>query len=843
MTTKSEKEPLSPLSTERLRPTCDPSKFSFKTTEELDEVDGLIGQERAVDAIRFGTEIQRKGFNLFVLGSPGLGKHTAVTQHLEQKAKNDPRPEDWVYVNNFEVSHKPNAIKLPAHRGAVLQKNMASAIDNLKGAIPALFESEDYRNRRKAIDETMEGSHKASLEALSEKAKAEGIALMQTQQGLGMAPIKDGEIMPPEAFNALPDAEKKRIQEAISALQKELAEIMADLPRLNQARREKIRDYNRELASVAVTQALRNVKQAFWDNDEVKAYLEAVKKDLVDHIELFVPKGAPEQPQVPGMPQPPDPATVDEVRFRRYEVNIVTGDSANQSDDTDGKSNQAAGSSDPTAGGSNPGAGSTGAPVIYEDYPTLGNLVGRIEHRAQMGALMTDFTLIKPGAIHRANGGYLLLEARKLLTEPYAWDALKRALRSSCIKIEAPGAASNPMTTTTLEPEPIPLDVKVVLFGDRQLYYQLAALDPDFNDLFKVAADFEEVLEREDDVDQLYARLLGSVAKREDIRPLDPGAVARVIDRSARLSGSSDKLSVRMGPVVDLIREADFWAAEAGDDLLQADHVERALTEQDRRLSRVRERSYETITEDTILIDTDGAKVGQINGLSVLQLGGFSFGKPTRITARVGVGNGCVVDIEREVELGGPLHTKGVLILSGFLSARFAQNHPMSLAATLVFEQSYGGVDGDSASSTELYALLSALADAPIKQSFAVTGSVNQIGQIQAIGGVNEKIEGFFEICEHRGLTGDQGVLIPPANVRNLMLNQKVVDAANDGRFHIHAVDHIDQGIELLTGVHAGERGADGAFPEGSINAKVEARIRGFAEARRDFGAGTAALV
>ncbi|MGI9452150.1 MAG: Lon protease family protein [Geminicoccaceae bacterium] len=828
MTTKIEKEPLSPLSTERLRPTCDPLKFSFKTTEELDQVDGLIGQERAVDAIRFGTEIQRKGFNLFVLGSPGLGKHTAVTQHLEQKAKNEPRPEDWVYVNNFEVSHKPDAIKLPAHRGAVLQKNMASAIDNLKGAIPALFESEDYRNRRKAIDETMEGSHKATLEALSEKAKAQGIALMQTQQGLGMAPIKDGEIMPPEAFNALSDDEKKRIQEAISGLRKELAEIMADLPRLNQERRERIRDYNRELASVAVTQALRDVKQTFWDNDEVKAYLEAVKKDLVDHIELFVPKGAPEQPQVPGMPPPPDPAAVDEVRFRRYEVNIVTGDSADQSDADDDESNPAAGSSNPTAGGS-------GAPVIYEDYPTLGNLVGRIEHRAQMGALMTDFTLIKPGAIHRANGGYLLLEARKLLSEPYAWDALKRALRSNCIKIEAPGAASNPMTTTTLEPEPIPLDVKVVLFGDRQLYYQLAALDPDFNDLFKVAADFEEVLEREDDVDQLYARLLGSVAKREEIRPLDPSAVARVIDRSARLSGSSDKLSVRMGPVVDLIREADFWAAEAGDEVLQSDHIERALTEQDRRLSRVRERSYETITEDTILIDTDGAKVGQINGLSVLQLGGFSFGKPTRITARVGVGNGRVVDIEREVELGGPLHTKGVLILSGFLSARFAQNYPMSLAATLVFEQSYGGVDGDSASSTELYALLSALADVPIKQSFAVTGSVNQLGEIQAIGGVNEKIEGFFEICEHRGLTGDQSVLIPPANVRNLMLSQKVVDAANEGKFHIYAVDRIDQGIELLTGMPAGERGADGRFPEGSINARVEERIRGFAEARRRY--------
>ncbi len=822
---KSNPSTLSPLAIDRLRPLCDPAEFDFETTADLDAVDGLIGQERAVEAIRFGTEIQRKGFNLFVLGSPGLGKHVAVTQHLEQKAKAEPLPADWVYVNNFEVSHKPNAIRLPSCRGVILQKGMARAIDTLKGAIPALFESEDYRNRRKAIDEAMEGSHKAKLEALSEKAKEAGIALVQSQQGLGMAPIKDGEVMAPEVFNALPDDEKKRIQETISALQKDLAAIMEDLPRLNQARREEIRNYNRDLAAVAVGQALRDVGQAFWDHEEVKAYLDAVKKDLIDHIELFVPKGAPEQPQIPGMPPAPDMAAVDEARFRHYEVNIVIGDGAEppESDDSNGET---------------PRAGSAGSPVIYEDYPTLGNLVGRIEHRAQMGALMTDFTLIKPGAIHRANGGYLLLEARKLLGEAYAWDALKRALRNSCIKIEAPGAAANPMTTTSLEPEPIPLDVKVVLFGDRQLYYQLAALDPDFNDLFKVAADFEEVLPREREADLLYARLLGSVAKREDIRPLDRTAVARVIDHSARLSGSSDKLSVRMGPVIDLIREADFWAAEKDQDVLSTDHIEQALEQQERRVSRVRERSYETITDETILIDTDGADVGQINGLSVLQLGGFSFGKPTRISARVGVGNGRVVDIEREVELGGPLHTKGVLILSGFLAARFAQDIPMSLAATLVFEQSYGGVDGDSASSTELYALLSALADVPIKQSLAVTGSVNQHGDIQAIGGVNEKIEGFFEICEHRGLTGEQGVLIPPANVRNLMLSPKVVSAAKEGKFHIYAVPSIDQGIELLTGMPAGSRDAEGRFPEGSINHRVEQRLKGFAEARRNFNGG-----
>ncbi|MGI9490728.1 MAG: Lon protease family protein, partial [Geminicoccaceae bacterium] len=768
MTSDTPAEPLTHLPPEQLRPACSPEKFAFETTAELEDVDGLIGQERAVEAIRFGTKIKRQGFNLFVLGSSGLGKHAAVSRHLEERAAGEPKAVDWVYVNNFEVSHKPQALQLPSGRGVALRNGMAATIDQLKGAIPALFESDDYRNRRRAIDEAMEGVHKQALEALSQEAKTAGIALVQNQQGLGMAPMQNGEVMPAEAFNALSDDEKKRLQETIGALQKKLAEIMENLPKLNQERRDKVREVNRELAAVAVLQALRDVKQAFWGTEPVLAYLEAVRKDLIEHIEMFVPSGAPEAPAAAGVPQAAQPE--DDGRFRRYEVNILTGDGA-------------------AAEGDEPQvepAGATGSPVVYEDYPTLGNLVGRIEHRSQMGALMTDFTLIKPGALHRANGGYLLLEARKLLTEPYAWDALKRALRSACIKIEAPGAAASPMTTTTLEPAPVPLDMKVVLFGDRGLYYQLAAADPDFSDLFKVAADFEEVLERdeasgrdgassrEEDADLLYARLLGSVARRQDIRPLDATAVARVIDQSARLSGSSDKLSVRMSPIVDLIREADFWAEEAGDDVLSAGHIQKALEQQDRRLSRIRERAYETITDDTVLIDTDGAKVGQINGLSVLQLGGFSFGKPTRITARVGMGNGKVLDIEREVELGGPLHTKGVLILSGFLAARFGQNYPLSLAATLVFEQSYGGVDGDSASSTELYALLSALADVPIKQGLAVTGSVNQYGEIQAIGGVNEKIEGFFEICRERGLTGDQGVLIPPANVKNLMLKPEV---------------------------------------------------------------------
>jgi lon-related putative ATP-dependent protease len=481
-------------------------------------------------------------------------------------------------------------------------------------------------------------------------------------------------------------------------------------------------------------------------------------------------------------------------------------------------------------------SGATGAPVIYEDHPTAQNLVGRIEHMAQMGALITDFNLIKAGALHRANGGYLILEARKVLLQPFAWEELKRALSSEEIRVEVLGQTLSLISTVSLEPEPIPLDVKVVLLGERLLYYTLSQLDPDFAELFKVAADFEDQMDRTSENHLLYARMIATMVRQEGLRPFDRQAVARVIEQSARIAGDAERLSTHVQSIADLLREADYWAGEAQRGVVSAADVQRAIDAQIYRSDRVRERLQEEIQRGTILIDSQGAKVGQVNGLSVITLGQFAFGRPSRITARVRLGRGEVVDIEREVALGGPIHSKGVLILSSYLGARYAMDRPLSLSASLVFEQSYSGVEGDSASSAELYALLSALADLPIKQGLAVTGSVNQYGQVQAIGGVNEKIEGFFDVCRAQGLTGEQGVLIPASNVKHLMLRPDVVAAVAAGQFRVYAVETIDQGIEVLTGVPAGERDAQGEFPAGSVNQRVEARLIALSEKRLAFG-------
>ncbi len=481
-----------------------------------------------------------------------------------------------------------------------------------------------------------------------------------------------------------------------------------------------------------------------------------------------------------------------------------------------------------------------GAPVVYEDNPTYQNLIGRLEHQAQMGALLTDFTLIKPGALHRANGGYLIIDADKLLLQPQAWEGLKRALKSRRLSIESLGQQLGLISTVSLDPEPIPLSVRVALIGDARLYYLLLALDPEFAELFKVAADFDGQMPRDAEHQERYARLIATVAQREKLHPFDRSAVERIMDHSTRAVGDAERLSARMREVRDLMLEADYWAAEAEHQVVTAGDVQQAIEAQIHRSDRLRERVHESILRRITLIDTEDAVVGQVNGLSVLGLGNVAFGQPSRITARVTLGKGQVVDIEREVDLGGPLHSKGVMILTGFLQGRYAQDKPLSLSASLVFEQSYGGVDGDSASSAELYTLLSAISGVPLKQSLAVTGSVNQRGEVQAIGGVNEKIEGFYDICAARGLTGEQGVMIPVSNVQHLMLRPDVVQAVAEERFHIYAVAHVDQGIELLTGVAAGEPDEEGRYPEGTINAFVEARLAAMAEKARAYARGAA---
>jgi lon-related putative ATP-dependent protease len=540
---------------------------------------------------------------------------------------------------------------------------------------------------------------------------------------------------------------------------------------------------------------------------EVVDHLNQVQEDVVENAEDFLPSADNGQQQrmmeaMTGQRHP---------ELSRYKVNVLIDNS-----DTEG------------------------APVVYEDNPTYQNLIGRVEHRAQMGALTTDFSLIKPGALHRANGGYLILDVRKVLTQPYAWEGLKRVLRSEEIKIESLGQQLSLISTVSLEPEAIPLDVKVALFGDRLLYYLLHQLDPDFADLFKVAADFSEQMDRDPENQKLYAQLIATLIEREELPDFDRAAVGRVIERSARMVGDAEKMTAHMRALTDLLSEAAYWMKQNGRDVVSEADVQEAIDQQIHRVDRVRERIQENILRDTLLIDTEGAEVGQINGLAVLALGDYMFGRPNRITARVRLGKGQVVDIEREVDLGGPLHSKGVMILTGFLSGRYARSNPLSLSASLVFEQSYGGVDGDSASSAELYTLLSAISEIPIKQSFAVTGSVNQHGRIQAIGGVNEKIEGFYDICEARGLTGDQGVLIPASNMKHLMLRRDIVEAVEENRFHIYAVETVDQGIEILTGKPAGEPDAEGEYPEDSVNGRVLNRLQMMAERLQEFEATSA---
>ena len=786
-----------PLSVSELRRVVDPAGLGFKSTSELEPIIGLIGQDRALKAIEFGASMNSHDFNIFVLGPAAAGKSTAVKAYLKKKNLEPAPVYDWIYVNNFADFNRPQAIRLPCGRAQTLAKDMVDVIDELRQTVPTAFESDDYQSRRRQIDDGFRAGQEEAFEALNQKAQEQNIAILRTPNGIAMAPMHDGKVVKPEVFSGLPEEMRKSVEAKISALQAELATILETVPKSDKERRERLADLNSEVADIAVRDALKEIRDKYSDIEEVTGFLEAAGHDLVRNVALFLPQ--PEEAEQV-VRQPVDVSR--DPRFRRYMINVVV---ANGAPDVCER------------------------PIVEELNPTFGNLVGRIEHIAQMGALVTDFLLIKSGALHRANGGYLLCDARKLLLSPFAWEALKRAIKAHELKVEPPSETAGIMSTQTLDPEPIPLDVKVVLFGDRQLYYMLAANDPDFDRLFKVQADFDDTIERSSDNHDAYGRLIASIVARHSLKHADAVAVARLIEEGSRLADDRDKLSIEIGRIADIVREADFWAGEAGRaEITQAD-VDRAIDERTQRADRMRDRAQESIVREIVLIGTEGSKVGQINGLSVLQLGNFAFGRPTRITARVRLGQGRVTDIEREVKLGGPLHSKGVMILWGFLAGRFAQDIPLALAASLVFEQSYGGVDGDSASSTELYALLSALSEVPIEQGLAVTGSVNQWGEVQAIGGVNEKIEGFFDVCNTRGLTGNQGVLIPEANVQHMMLRPDIVAACERGDFRVHSVAHIDQGIEILTGVTAGERGTDGRFPPGTLYRKVEDRLAEFA--------------
>lgn len=795
---------------------CDPEHFKFETTQDLEQQTDIVGQPRAAEAIRFGTKIHRQGFNIFAFGQPGTGKRSLIYQYLEQHAPTENPPNDWCYVYNFEDPAKPRALCLPTGRGRNLREAMEQLVEEIPHALSTQFESNEYQQQRQQLEQDYAQLREEKDEAVKENARKRGLAAVTTAQGLFWVPgDEEGNPLPPDQVS--PEQDEKLKAEA-EKLKREVSPIVQDASRIEREKLRKLKDLNHQAAAEAVEPLIQELRETYQDLPKVLDYLQAVKDDVVDNSQDLLKLARQEEQEQPqGMQKvaqmlggrPRGQTGNSKVLLRRYQVNLIINNDK-----------------------------SAGAPLVHEDHPTYPNVIGRVEQQAQMGALLTDFSLIKPGALHRANGGYLILDVERLLTQPmYTWDALKRSLQNREIRIESLGQTTGLVSTVSLEPEPIPLDVKVVMVGRPLQYQLLLQLDPDFGELFKVAADFASDMDRGEAEQQIYAQMISTIGRNQELRPFDRTAVARIVEQGSRLAGDAKKLSVHMRSLTDLLCEADYWSGDRQSDVIQAEDVQHAIDSQVYRLDRLRERLQEQIGRGILQIDTDGETVGQINGLAVVQSGNFMFGRPSRITARVRLGKGEVVDIEREVALGGPIHSKGVLILAGFLTGRYAQDLPLSLSASLVFEQSYAGIGGDSASSAELYALLSAIAQAPLKQSLAVTGSINQRGQIQAIGGVNEKIEGFFDTCRQRGLTGEQGVLIPADNIQNLMLRQDVREAVEQGQFHIYPVETVDQGISLLTGIPAGEADERSRYPSESINGKVCDRLRELTERRMELAA------
>ncbi len=785
---------------EKLYTACAPEALAFATTAELAELDPVLIHPRAVEALHLGFAMPQSGYNLFVLGEAGSGRHAIVTQLLAQESQRGAPPADWCYVLDFADPTRARLLRLPCGRGAQLYRDMQEFVDEITTAIAAAFDSDEYRERIESLQEDEKHREEAALQQLGQDAQDTGVALLRTPHGFVFAPMKDGEeTMSPEEFAALSDEQKNEFETKVHANREKLHRLMNEFPRWRREVQKAIKERGADALRLAVGHLIEDIKARYADLPEVTAYLDAVMQDILASGQSIHESTKTED----------DTETTlysSTISVHRYRVNLLV---------------------------ENPAGGER--PVIYEDNPTLQNLLGRIEHHVHMGTLLSNFMLIKAGALHRANGGFLVLDAHKLLTQPYAWDGLKRTLHSGQVRIESLSELVGLSSTVQLEPQPMPLELKVILIGERMIYYLLAELDPDFLSLFKINADLESEITRTPEGTAQYARLVATLARRDGLRPLSAPAVARVIEHAARLAGDAEKLTTQTQPLSDLMREADHVAGTAGADIVEREHVDSALHAHRHRNERIQERYQEEILRGQLLIATDGLHVGQINGLAVALLGESTFAHPVRITATVRMGEGEIIDIEREVELGGPIHSKGVLILSSFLAARFGWAMPLSLRASLVFEQSYGGVEGDSASLAELAALLSALSAVPIRQSLAVTGSVNQFGIVQPVGGINEKIEGYFEICAARGLTGEQGVIIPAANVCHLMLDQPVVAAVREGRFHIWAVHNTDEAMELLTGLTAGEPDAKGDLPEGTLNYHIALQLAELAQMHHEM--------
>lgn len=783
-----------PLPYQQLRHRVTIHERAFGTTSELDPLSEPLGQERVAEAIAFGMSMNGPGFNVYAMGSTGLGRHTLVMEALATAAAARPAASDWCYLTDFQHPHRPLALELPAGRGRRLRQQLEQFVEDLLLAIPAAFQGHEYQRRATEIRDELEEREDRLAEELGEKAEQRGILVMRTDEGYSLLPEKEGKALEPEEYRQLPKEERERIDRAMEEMKEALKETLVYLPRWQLEIQQKLRQLDRETAELVVAPLVEKLREEWRSFAGLDTWLEALQEEVILNLNLFRRGGDAETPSA----RDPD--------FRRFGVNVLVDNS--------------------DAGG---------APVVYEDNPVYLNLLGRVEYVSRQGALETDFTLIRPGALHRANGGYLLLDVEKLLESPLAWDGLKRALRAREARIESLEYQMGLASTISLDPQPIPLDLKVVLVGERDLLHELREYDPEFPLLFKVAADFAEELPRSGENEFHYARLVASLLRREGLRPFTRGAVEAVLEESVRRAGSGDRLSLHLDSLLDLLREADHQARRAEVGQVDREHVLAGLGQQRWRLGQLRERFQEEILKGVVRIATTGVQLAQVNALTYVESGDFAFGAPSRVSATARLGSGEFIDIERETELGGPIHSKGVMILTAYLGARYARHRPLPVVATLVFEQSYGMVDGDSASAAELCALLSALADLPLSQALAITGSVNQHGQMQAVGGICEKIEGFYDICRARGLDGSHGVIIPAINVADLMLREELLESAAAGLFHVHAVDHVEQAMELLTGLPAGVADSRGIYPAESINGHIQARLAEWTVLRQQY--------
>jgi len=787
------------LSPVDLKSRFDLKKLNCKTTEELRPLEGIIGQDRAVKALKFGLNIQQNGFNIFVSGYTGTGRTTGVSEFVQEFAKSKPLPHDWCYVNNFNTPYEPNAISLPSGRGKVFQNDMKIFILSIRSLIPKTFESKDYSEKRDSVVKSIEVQKEKLLNDMNKRAQDQGFVLKSSQIGVFIVPVIDGKLLNEQDFLLLSEEKKQEIQKKRSTINEDLKNTMDQVRDLEKKIDEEIRKINHDVALFSIEKHINDLNEKYKDIDEAVNFIGQVKDDILQNLTIFISGSAVDASAQSVFPW------MKELPFKKYDVNLIV-DNSNLD----------------------------GAPVIIEQNPTYQNLFGRVEKEAQFGVLTTDFTMIRGGSLHKAAGGFIVIPVEELLKNFFSWDSLKNALVNKKITIEEAGEKLGYITTKGLKPEAIPLNVKVILIGNPIHYDLLFALDQDFKKLFKVRADFDLVMERNDENIKKYASFVCTLCEKEGLKHMEAGAVAKIVEYGSRLAENKNKISTRFSDISDIVFEANLYSTQDNSKYINASHIIKAIEEKIDRSNLVHEKIKELIGDGVILIDTKGSKIGQINGLSVSSTGDYIFGRPSRVTASAGMGKEGIIDIERETKLGGPIHTKGVLILGGFIAGRYSKDKPLSLSARIVFEQSYGAIEGDSASSAELYAIISALAEAPLRQDIAVTGSVNQKGEVQAIGGVNEKIEGFYEICKESGLTGSQGVIIPESNVMNLMLKDEIIDSVKQKLFHIFAVNNIDEGIEILTGMKAGKINDDGTFEKDSINYRADQKIKMFSEKFRE---------